>query len=141
MQDEQARLEKLRAQEIERKVQEQLQIQKQKELEKERKEKEKLESEKKRIADAAKQLLEQQAAAAAAAKAAKEKEEAHLKAQIDAALQVERSKYNAAQSGKKTYTRFSKAHLCKEALEERGIPFTEEVGVSPPPPASVRLRP
>lgn len=126
MQDEQARLEKLRAQEIERKVQEQLQIQKHKEEEKKRKEEERLQAEKKRIADAAKQLLEQQAAAAAAAKAAKEKEEAHLKAKIDAALQEERSKYNAAQSGKKTYTRFSKTHLCKEALEERGIPFTEE---------------
>jgi len=124
MQDEQVRLEKLREQEIERKVHEQIKIQRRKEEDKERKEKEKMEAEKRRIADAAKQLLDQQAAAAAA----KDKEAADLKMKIDAALQEERSKYNAAQSGKKTYTRFSKVHLCKEALEERGIPFTEEVG-------------
>jgi len=125
MQDEQQRLEKLRSQEIERKVQEQLQIQKKKEEEKARRDKEAFEAEKKRIADAAKKLLDEQAAAAAKAR----EEEERKKREIQAIVDAERAKYAAASSGKKTYTRFSKTHLCKEALEERGIPFTEEVSL------------
>jgi hypothetical protein len=122
MEDVQAQLEKQRSLEIERKVAEQLRVQKQKEAEAEKRRQAELEAEKRRIADAARQLLDQQAAAAAAAKAEEDKK----KAEIEAILQAERAKYQAAQQGKKTYTRFSKAHLCKEALEERNIPFTEE---------------
>ncbi|KAF8542122.1 hypothetical protein BDD12DRAFT_803206 [Trichophaea hybrida] len=123
MQDEQQRLEKLRSQEIERKVQEQLLIQKKRDEEKAKKEKEQFEAEKRRIAEAAKKLLDEQAAAAAKAK----EEDERKKREIQAIVDAERAKYAAASSGKKTYTRFSKTHLCKEALEERGIPFTEEV--------------
>jgi hypothetical protein len=126
LEDEQAKMEKLRNQEIEKKVAEQLIVQKKKEEDKARAEKEALEREKKRIAEAAKKLLDEQAAAAAAKKAA----DAAKKAEIQAIIDQERQKYTAAQSGKKTYTRFSKTHLCKEALEERGIPFTEEASVA-----------
>ena len=68
-------------------------------------------------------MLDEQAAKAEAARQAKAAEDA----KIAAAVAAEREKYTAAQQGKKTYTRFSKVHLCKEALEERDIPFTEEV--------------
>jgi len=122
LEDEQVKMEKLRNQEIEKKVAEQLIVQKKKEEDKARAEKEALEKEKKRIAEAAKKLLDEQAAAAAAKKAA----DVAKKAEIQAIIDQERQKYTAAQSGKKTYTRFSKTHLCKEALEERSIPFTEE---------------
>jgi len=122
LQQREAELEKQRNAEIERKVREQLEVAKAREAEKERREREAQEAEKARIAAAAKKLLDEQQAAAAAAKAAEDLEKAKIQAIIDA----ERSKYTAAQQGKKTYTRFSKAHLVKEALEERGIPYTEE---------------
>ena len=123
MLDEQQRLERQREVEIERKVKEQMQLEKRKEAERAKKEKDALEAEKRRIAEAAKKLLEEQAAAVKKQK----EEEDRKKAEIKAIVEAERQKYAAASSGKKTYTRFSKTHLCKEALEERNIPFTEEV--------------
>lgn len=121
--DQQARQEKLRNEEIERKVQEQIKIQRQKDEDAARAQAAAIEAEKKRITEAAKKLLEEQAAAAAAKKAEEDKRQAEIQAIVD----KERAKYNEAQQGKKTYTRFSKVHLCKEALEERNIPFTEEL--------------
>ncbi|KAA8893001.1 hypothetical protein FN846DRAFT_980932 [Sphaerosporella brunnea] len=126
LEDEAKRLEKLRTAEVERLVAEKILQQKKAEELKAKEEKRKLEEEKKRIEEAANKILEERAAAqkaaAAAAAAAAEKQ----KADIQAALAAERAKYDAAQQGKKTYTRFSKAHLCKEALEERGVQFSEE---------------
>jgi hypothetical protein len=120
--------EKAMNEEIERKVQEQIKKQKQADEDAARKQKEALEAERQRIADAAKKLLEEQAAAM---KKKQEAEEAEKK-RLQEIIEAERAKYQAASMGKKTYTRFSKTHLCKEALEERSIPFTEEVSLSNP---------
>lgn len=115
--------------EIQRKVQEQLVLQKQQQEEAERKAAEEAEKERQRIAAAAKKLLDDQAAAAAAEAAAKAAKEA----EIEKIREEERAKFaamQAAQPKKKTYTRFNKAHVCKEALEERNLDFVEEVSLS-----------
>ncbi|KAI5780544.1 hypothetical protein EDC01DRAFT_723447 [Geopyxis carbonaria] len=122
LEEQQKAVEAQRNAEIERKVQEQLKLAEHQKIEKERKDREALEAERARIATAARKLLEEQAAAAAAAAAAKKAEED----KIAAIIEGERRKYASAQQGKTTYTRFSKVHLCKEALEERKIPFSEE---------------
>ncbi|KAL7274161.1 hypothetical protein RUND412_002942 [Rhizina undulata] len=118
-----AKMEKLRNEEIERKVAEQLELRKRKEVEEAAALAKKEEDEKKRIEHAARKLLEEQAKAAADKKAAEEAERARIQAMIDAADKQK----TANEKGKKTYTKFSKVHLCKEALDERGIEYTEEV--------------
>jgi hypothetical protein len=127
LQETSARLEKERTEEIERKVLQKVEEQKRKEEEKRLAEQRKVEEEKKRIEEAARKLLQEQAAEAAAAKEAAEKK----RKEIEDIVAAERKKYDEAKQGKKTYTRFSKTHLCKEALEERSIEFTEEVSLYP----------
>ena len=125
LEDAQAEMERARNVEIERKVQEQLHLQKEAEAKAAWEAQQAAKAEKERIAAAAKQLLDEQAAAA---RAAAEAEEAK-KQEVQAIIDQERARFArslAAQPAKKTYTRFSKVHLCREALEERSIPFTEE---------------
>jgi len=122
MEEEQAKLEQLRTEEIERKVREQMEKERQFQMMKAEEERKAIEDEKKRIAEAAQRFLEEKAAAEAAAKAAAEAEQAKIMKIVNDTKQ----QYEAAAAGRKTYTRFSKAHLCKEALDERGINYTEE---------------
>lgn len=121
-----ATLEKLRTEEIERKVTEQLQLQRKKEADIAAAEKKKASEERARIEAEAHKILEERAAKAEAKKVAEEAEKAKIQAIID----QERAKYEAMHQGRRTYTKFSKVHLCKEALDERGIAYTEEVSAS-----------
>lgn len=73
----------------------------------------------KEIHDAAQRLIEQ-----------KEREDAARKAQ-EAAIAAARAEAEAKAKTtidltRPTYTRFSKKHMCKEALQEKGLPFDEE---------------
>lgn len=121
--EENAKLEKLRTEEIERKVTEQLQLQRKKEADAAAAAKKRNEDERARIEAEAQKLLDRRAAQE---KASKEAEEAEKK-KIQAIIDQERAKYEALSQGRRTYTKFSKVHLCKEALDERGIAYTEEV--------------
>jgi hypothetical protein len=129
--DEAARLEKERTAEIERKVTEQLEKQRKKEAEKAAAEKKRVEAEKARIAEEARKLLEAQQAA----ERRRKEEEEKKKKEIQDIIDKERQKFEAERRGmmvaapqpRKTYTKFSKVHLCREALEERQISFTDEV--------------
>lgn len=125
MEEEQRRLERLRNEEIERKVDEQIARRKREDEEKARAEAAAMEAERQKIEKAARELLEEQARMAAAAKAA----EAAEAAKIAAIVEDTKKKILSAQEGKKTFTRFSKIHLCREALDERKIPYTEDVSV------------
>lgn len=73
----------------------------------------------KEIHDAAQRLLEQ-----------KEREDAAKKAHEDAIAraraEAEAKAKNTIDLTRPTYTRFSKKHMCKEALMEKGLPFDEE---------------
>ncbi|KAI5808966.1 hypothetical protein DFH27DRAFT_246683 [Peziza echinospora] len=91
------------------------------EEEKKRKEDELKAAVQKKIDDDARALAE---AAAAAEKKAKEEEEAKkYEEAVRAKILAENSV--ALDLRKPTHTKFSKVHLCKEALEEKGISFTE----------------
>lgn len=121
--EEDAKLEKLRTEEIERKVAEQLQLQRKKEADAAAAAKKKADDERAKIEAEAMKILD---ARAAQQKAAKEAEEAEKK-KIQTIIDQERAKYEALSQGRRTYTKFSKVHLCKEALDERNIAYTEEV--------------
>lgn len=121
--EEHAKLEKLRNEEIERKVAEQLQLQRKKEADAAAEAKRKADAERARIQAEAQKLLQEREAAEKAKKAAEEAEKQKIQAIID----QERQKYEAMNRGRRTYTKFSKVHLCKEALDERNIAYTEEV--------------
>jgi hypothetical protein len=127
--DDQAKLDKLRTEEIERKVKEQMKIQRQKEDEEARAKAAAIEAENKRIMEAAKKLLDEQTAAAAAKKAEEEKKQAEINALMEKAKAKfeEQHAIQILNQPKTTYTRFSKAYLCKEALEEARIAHTEDV--------------
>ncbi|KAL0633723.1 hypothetical protein Q9L58_007392 [Maublancomyces gigas] len=126
--EENVKLEKLRTEEIERKVTEQLLLQRKKEADAAAAAKKKADDERARIEAEAQKLLD---ARAAKEKAAKEAEEADKK-RIQAIIDQERAKYEALSQGRRTYTKFSKVHLCKEALDERNIAYTEEVSFNHP---------
>ncbi|KAG0640090.1 hypothetical protein HOY80DRAFT_34766 [Tuber brumale] len=128
--EENARIEKLRTEEIERKVTEKMQLQKKQEQEAADRKKRQAEEERRRIEDAAKRLLEEKEKAARE----KEQEEKRKKEEIDArvraglmAMQPQPPPQQPQQPARRTYTKFSKIHLCKEALDERQISYTEEV--------------
>lgn len=121
--EEDSKLEKLRTEEIERKVAEQLTIQRKKEADAAAAKKKKDDDERARIEAGARKLLEERAAKDKAAKDAEEAEKKKIQLIID----QERAKYEALSQGRRTYTKFSKVHLCKEALDERNIAYTEEV--------------
>lgn len=121
--EEDAKLEKLRIDEIERKVSEQLQLQRKKEAEAAAAQRKKEAEEKARIQAEAQRILEERAKEE---QARKDAEEARKK-EIQAAVELERAKFEAMNRGRRTYTKFSKVHLCKEALDERKISYTEEV--------------
>jgi hypothetical protein len=87
------------------------------------------EEERRRIEDAAKRLLEEKERAARE----REQEEKRKKEEIDArvraglmAMQPQPPPQQPQQPARRTYTKFSKIHLCKEALDERQISYTEE---------------
>jgi len=134
--EENARLEKLRTDEIERKVSEKLMLQRRQELEAAERKKRQEEEERRRIEDAAKRLLEQKEKAARE----KEQEERRKKEEIEARIEARLLAMGQQQpvqpqpqpSTRRTYTKFSKIHLCKEALDERQISYTEEVSLHPP---------
>jgi len=131
--EENARLEKLRTDEIERKVTEKLMLQKRQEKEAADRKKRQEEEERKRIEEAAKRLLEEKERAARA----KEQEERKRKEEIEAGIAnrlaaIQPAQPQLQQSTRRTYTKFSKIHLCKEALDERQISYTEEVSLHPP---------
>lgn len=121
--EETIKLEKLRTEEIERKVNEQLVRQRKIETDAIVAKKKKEDEEEARIKAKAQKLLEEMAAKAKAEKDAKDAESA----KIAAIVAEERAKYEALSQGRRTYTKFSKVHLCKEALDERNIAYTEEV--------------
>jgi len=122
IEEEQAKLEQLRTLEIERKVKEQLEMERMREMQRQEDERRAMEEEKRRIEMAAQRFLEEKTRAENAAKAAQEEEQAKIMSIVNDT----KRQYEAAAAGRKTYTRFSKAHLCKEALDERGIGYTEE---------------
>lgn len=124
---ENARLDKLRVEEIERKVSEKLMMQRKKEEEAAKEQERKEAAEKARIKEEAEKILKERYEAEEAKKKAEEAEKVKIQAIIDA----ERQKYEALNKGRRTYTKFSKVHLCKEALDERSIAYTEEVSVDP----------
>lgn len=130
--EENARLEKLRTDEIERKVTEKLMLQKKQEKEAADRKKRQEEEERRRIEEAAKRLLEEKEKAARA----KEQEERKRKEEIEAGIANRLAAIQPAQPQlqptRRTYTKFSKIHLCKEALDERQISYTEEVSLHPP---------
>lgn len=78
-----------------------------------------------RIKAEAERLLEQQRLAAEAAKKKEEDEKAKVEALVNAKL-AEKSQM-VMDLRKPTHTKFSKTHLCKEALDERKIQYTEHV--------------
>lgn len=121
--EENAKLEKLRTEEIERLVSEKLQLQRRKEVEAAAAAKKKEDDEKARIKAEAEKLLAERLAAEKAKKDAEDADKARIQAIVD----QERAKYEAMNRGRRTYTKFSKVHLCKEALDERKISYTEEV--------------
>lgn len=53
--------------------------------------------------------------------------EVELKAKIQAIIDQDGPKCEAINRRKRTYTKFSKTHLCKEALDEKNIAYTEKV--------------
>ncbi|KAG0133577.1 hypothetical protein HOY82DRAFT_260537 [Tuber indicum] len=127
--EENARLEKLRTEEIERKVSEKMMLQRKHEVEAAERKKRQEEEERRRIDDAAKRLLEEKERAARE----REQEEKRKKEEIDArvraglmAMQPQPLPQQPQQPARRTYTKFSKIHLCKEALDERQISYTEE---------------
>ncbi|CAZ81352.1 unnamed protein product [Tuber melanosporum] len=127
--EENARIEKLRTEEIERKVAEKLMLQRKQEMEAAERRKRQEEEERRRIEDAAKRLLEEKERAARE----REQEEKRKKEEIDArvraglmAMQPQPPPQQPQQPARRTYTKFSKIHLCKEALDERQISYTEE---------------
>lgn len=124
--EENFQLEKLRTEEIERKVAEQIQLQKKKEADAAAAAKKKADDERARIEAEAQKLLRERDAKEKARIDAEEAEKVKIQKIID----QERAKYEAMHQGRRTYTKFSKVHLCKEALDERGITYTEEVSVS-----------
>lgn len=79
-----------------------------------------------RIKDAAQKLLEEQKAAQAARDQQIKEEEAKIEKLLEARL-AENQKNQAMMLDlrKPTHTKFSKTHLCKEALDERKISYTE----------------
>lgn len=80
-----------------------------------------------RIEAEAKKLVEAQNAAAEAAAKKEAEEKAKLDALVAERLAAENQKNQAMMLDlrKPTHTKFSKAHLCKEALDEKRIQYTE----------------
>ncbi|PWW77018.1 hypothetical protein C7212DRAFT_21464, partial [Tuber magnatum] len=130
--EENARIEKLRTEEIERRVSEKLRLQHKQEREAQEKKKRHEEEERRKIEDAAKRLLEEKEKAArdraAEERRRKEELEASIQARLMAMGQQQQPQQQPQQhpSTRRTYTKFSKIHLCKEALDERQISYTEE---------------
>ncbi|PUU82376.1 hypothetical protein B9Z19DRAFT_1112924 [Tuber borchii] len=125
--EENARLEKLRTDEIERKVTEKLLLQKKQEKEAADRKKRQEEEERRKIEEAARRLLEEKEKAARA----KEQEERKRKEEIEVGIAnrlaaIQPAQPQLQQPTRRTYTKFSKIHLCKEALDERQISYTEE---------------
>jgi len=78
---------------------------------------------KREVAEEARKLLEQQEAKAKQEKQKAEEENAKIEAAVNARLGVDdKMKLDLR---KPTHTKFSKIHLCKEALDEKGISYTE----------------
>lgn len=126
--EESEKLEKTKAQaEAEKKKQQDLQDAVKRELEAraaaEKAAADKAAAEKARIEAEAKKLLEEQRAAAEAAK----KKEEDEKKKLDALVAEKLAEKNnmLLDLRKPTHTKFSKTHLCKEALDERKISYTE----------------
>lgn len=138
--EEAARIEKLRNAEIERKVTEQLNMQRKKEAEKLAEEKRRAEDERKRIADAAKKLLEEQQAAKMAMELKQKEEKERIDRLVQQGLEEQKRIMGLEpKPQRRTYTKFSKVHLCREALEERQISFTEEVSLGKDTPSFAGL--
>jgi len=72
----------------------------------------------KEITEAAQKLIEANEAARKKQVAEQEAEAARIKSMVEARLKDEAK-------AKPTHTKFSKAHLCKEALDEKGLAYTE----------------
>ncbi|RPA96994.1 hypothetical protein L873DRAFT_1829217 [Choiromyces venosus 120613-1] len=121
--EENARIEKLRTEEIERKVAEKLHLQRKQEIEAMEKRRRQEEEERKRIEDAAKRLLQEKERAAREQEEEKRRKNEEMEAAINARLIAMTPQQPAP---RRTYTKFSKVHLCKEALDERQISYTEE---------------
>lgn len=80
-----------------------------------------------RIQEQARKFLEAQAAAKKAADEKEKEEKAKLEKLVEERLAAENQKNQAVMLDlrKPTHTKFSKTHLCKEALDERKISYTE----------------
>lgn len=93
----------------------------------EQKAKEAAAAEQARIQEQARKLLEAQAAAKKAAEEKEKEEKAKLEKLVEERLAAENQKNQAVMLDlrKPTHTKFSKTHLCKEALDERKISYTE----------------
>ncbi|KAF8417450.1 hypothetical protein EV426DRAFT_362416 [Tirmania nivea] len=80
-----------------------------------------------RIQEQARKLLEAQEAAKKAAAEKEKEEKAKLEKLVEERLAAENQKNQAVMLDlrKPTHTKFSKTHLCKEALDERKISYTE----------------
>jgi len=97
----------------------------------EKKAKDEAAAEEARIKGAAQKLLEEQEAARIAREQKAKEEEAKIEKLLEARLSAENQKNQAVMLDlrKPTHTKFSKTHLCKEALDERKISYTEHVGL------------
>ena len=97
----------------------------------EQKAKEAAAAEQARIQEQARRLLEAQEAAKKAADEKEKEEKAKLERLVEERLAAENQKNQAVMLDlrKPTHTKFSKTHLCKEALDERKISYTEHVSL------------
>ncbi|RPB28278.1 hypothetical protein L211DRAFT_371641 [Terfezia boudieri ATCC MYA-4762] len=93
----------------------------------EKKAKEAAAAEQARIQDQARKLLEAQEAAKKAAEEKDKEEKAKVEKLVEERIAAENQKNQAVMLDlrKPTHTKFSKTHLCKEALDERKISYTE----------------
>ena len=84
-----------------------------------------------RIQEQARKLLEAQEAARKAADEMEKEEKAKLEKLVEERLAQDYQKNQAVMLDlrKPTHTKFSKTHLCKEALDERKISYTEHVSL------------
>ncbi|KAF8440114.1 hypothetical protein BGX38DRAFT_1318290 [Terfezia claveryi] len=93
----------------------------------EQKAKEAAAAEQARIQEQARKLLEAQEAAKKAAEEKDKEEKAKVEKLVEERIAAENQKNQAVMLDlrKPTHTKFSKTHLCKEALDERKISYTE----------------